>query len=308
MSSYILFRARRPFLVIAAALVTATLAHNNVARARAPINKMCPVMTEETVKPEFTTVYQGQLIGLCCDKCLAKFEANPNRYAARVSELQAQKPQPNEVAHPAHEHGDADAAAVRELGVGGSRPPNENAAQTGQQRIAHEHDRHPEEDEPPAVHDHVHDHATGTGFLAKLIAWLGRFHPPTVNFPIAMIIGAALAELLLIVTGRAFFANAGRFCLWVGALGALAGSTLGWFLGGFHLVDDSWVLTSHRWLGTTTAAWSVLLLVCGERTFRRANVTRRGYRLLLFIAAGLVGVTGFFGGSLIYGLTHYAWQ
>ena len=86
-----------------------------------------------------------------------------------------------------------------------------------------------------------------------------------------------------------------------------AAAVLGWFFGGVHLVDDSWILTTHRWVGTTTAASSVLLLVVGERTFRRADASRTGYRAMLFIGAGLVGVTGFFGGSLIYGIAHYSW-
>ena len=29
--------------------------------------------------------------------------------------------------------------------------------------------------------------------------------------------------------------------------------------------------------------------------------------MLFFIGAALVGATGFFGGSLIYGIDHYAW-
>jgi hypothetical protein len=27
----------------------------------------------------------------------------------------------------------------------------------------------------------------------------------------------------------------------------------------------------------------------------------------LFLTAGLVGATGFFGGALVYGINHYAW-
>ncbi|RIK66948.1 MAG: hypothetical protein DCC65_08370 [Planctomycetota bacterium] len=127
-----------------------------------------------------------------------------------------------------------------------------------------------------------------------------------VNFPVAMILGATLAEALLLATKRSFFVNAGRFCLWVGCVGAVVAAVLGWFFGGFHLVDDSWVLTSHRWLGTTTAAWSVLLLVVGEQTFRRGESARGRYRALLIIGASLVGISGLFGGLLVYGVNHYA--
>ena len=227
---------------------------------RQPVNALCPVMTQEEVKPEFTTIFEGRVIGFCCDKCLAKFKANPSRYAARV--------------------------VVREVE---STPidAEDDHAECGD-------------------HDHGHRHAQGRGFFAKAFGWLGKFHPPMVNFPIAMILGAALAEMLLVATKRSFFVNAGRFCLWVGCVGAVVAAVLGWFFGGFLFVDESWILTTHRWLGTTTAACSVLLLVVGEQTFRRADATRRRYRASLIIGASLVGVSGFFGGSLAYGVNHYA--
>ena len=38
---------------------------------------------------------------------------------------------------------------------------------------------------------------TTKGFFAKLIRWLGRFHPPAVHFPIALLTAAAVAEILV---------------------------------------------------------------------------------------------------------------
>ncbi|HNO78140.1 MAG TPA: hypothetical protein PKN33_08780 [Phycisphaerae bacterium] len=275
-----------------------------------PINKICPVMTEENVIPEFTTTFQRQVIGFCCDKCLAKFEANPSRYVARVAELSGAESQPSGMDQHLHEHGESPSAGVQEPGAESLNAHNGSAMESGEPGEEHKHDGHESlNDEPPAAdHDHKHDHEHGPGFIGKLIAWLGKFHPLTVHFPIAMLLGTALAELLLIATRRPIFVNAGRFCLWIGCLGAVVSAVLGWYFGGFRLVDDSWILTTHRWLGTSTAALSVLLLVVAERTFRRTNASRTSYRTILFISAGLVGVTGFLGGSLIYGLNHYAWS
>ena len=90
-------------------------------------------------------------------------------------------------------------------------------------------------------------------------------------------------------------------------MGAVLAAVLGWFFGGFHFVDGSWLLTSHRWVGTTAAAWSVLVLFFGERAVQTQAGSRKGYRVVLFLGAGLVGAAGFLGGSLIYGLAHYAW-
>jgi hypothetical protein len=40
------------------------------------------------------------------------------------------------------------------------------------------------------------EHNTAAG-IAKFIGWVGKFHPATTHFPIALIIAAAAAEVLL---------------------------------------------------------------------------------------------------------------
>jgi uncharacterized membrane protein/YHS domain-containing protein len=256
---------------------------------RPAINRYCPVLTDQEADPNFTTTYQGQTIAFCCGKCLAKFEGNPQRYAGRLAGLTSDDEPAgvNASADENTEHGHGHDQAL------------ENAES--------DHESHAGGTE--GAHEHMHEHEQPTAHgLARLIAWLGKFHPPMVNFPIAMLLGAAVAEVLLITTRRPLFADAGRFCLWFGAIGALAAAVLGWFFGGFHLSDESWILTTHRWLGTSTALWSLVVLALGERSHRAPTPQRRrAFRLALLGSALLVGVTGFFGGSLIYGLEHYAW-
>jgi mono/diheme cytochrome c family protein/uncharacterized membrane protein len=145
-------------------------------------------------------------------------------------------------------------------------------------------------------------------FLAKLIRWLGKFHPPAVNFPIALLIAAAAAELLGIATGKPAFDAITRYCVWFGALTAVGAGTLGWFLGGFRLTDASWVLMTHRWLGTSTVVCAGLVLVLSEASRRsERRGTRICFRAALFAIAALVSVTGFFGGAVVFGLDHYSW-
>src|SRR5262249_1914228 len=88
----------------------------------------------------------------------------------------------------------------------------------------------------------------------KLIAWLGKFPPAAVHCPIALLTAAALAELLRMVTDKSAFDAASRYCVWLGTLTTVPAGVLGWFLGSFRLSDDSWVLMTHRWLGTSTVA------------------------------------------------------
>ncbi len=136
------------------------------------------------------------------------------------------------------------------------------------------------------------------------LAWFGKFHPPVTHFPIALIVAAALAEFLFMQKGTALFEHATRFCVWLGAGGAVLAAILGWFFAGFHLFDDEWVMTTHRWLGTATALWAALIFGLCERAYS-GTASRQPFRLALFAGAGLVSTTGFFGGALIYGLDHY---
>jgi hypothetical protein len=82
---------------------------------------------------------------------------------------------------------------------------------------------------------------------------------------------------------------------------AVAAASRGWFFAGFRLFGDEWLMTLHRWAGTTTA-----LFACSTRVkdaardacvlssrslhFRRASRRNRSPRR-----------------ALLYGLDHYAW-
>ena len=254
-----------------------------VAKDGEPINAMCPVTTDEEIDPMFTIEYQGQTIGFCCKKCRTRFDKDPEAYLAELPMLQ-------------------NAALV-------TQPESSTHDETEPDEHAHEHQDGADDHDETEPHDHATGHGQSKSGLAKLISWLGKFHPPTTHIPIGMLIGAALGEGLYILTKRDFFGNAGTFCVVVAAFGAIGAVTLGWFNGGFALVDDEWVQTVHRWLGTSTALATLLtsaMLIRCSQPGAKPNA-RLWYRISLFTAAGLVGATGFFGGALVYGLNHYAW-
>jgi uncharacterized membrane protein len=163
-----------------------------------------------------------------------------------------------------------------------------------------------EQEEPATVEPEPAD--PPKSFLEKLPHWLGKFHPPSVHFPIALITAAALAELLRIATRNPSFDAISRFCICFGTLTAMTAGILGWFLGGFRLTDSSWVMMTHRWLGTSTVACSGLLLVLSQlsRPPDRRR-TRVCFRATLVLAVILVSVTGFLGGAVVFGLNHYKW-
>jgi mono/diheme cytochrome c family protein/uncharacterized membrane protein len=147
-----------------------------------------------------------------------------------------------------------------------------------------------------------------TGFFEKLIRWLGKFHPPLVHFPIALLTAAAVAELLRLVTGKPAFDAISRFCLWFGTLSAVVAGILGWLLAGFRFSDASWVMMMHRWLGTVTVGCAVLVLLLSELSRHPGrHRTKISFGVTLCVAAILVSVTGFFGGAVVFGLNYHAW-
>jgi len=146
------------------------------------------------------------------------------------------------------------------------------------------------------------------GLFEKMIRWLGKFHPPAVHFPIALLTAAAVAEFLRVATGKPAFDAITRYCVWFGTLTAAGAGTLGWFLAGFRLTDASWVMMTHRWLGTSTVASAGLVLVLSELSRRPdRRRTRMSFRVALLVVAVLVSATGFFGGAVVFGLKHYTW-
>ncbi len=173
-----------------------------------------------------------------------------------------------------------------------------------------------------ADHDHEHDHAEDAEHAAdddahadhqhedvpRLLAWLGHFHVVVVHFPIGLLLAGAIGELLHLATRRPWLRDGVRFSIWGGAIGAVLAAPLGWFLAGWDLTHDDWLLGTHRWLGTLVFFWAVALVAVME--LRRTRPQARwawGYLALLFSGALLVAITGHFGGMLVFGPEYLAW-
>jgi len=179
---------------------------------------------------------------------------------------------------------------------------------------------HAHDDQMQGTSDHLeagaapHDHASHspsnelleTAF-GRLLFWLGKLHPAAVHFPIAMLLGAAFAELASLRFKPDFFHNAARYSLWIGTLGAVGAALLGWFYGGFRLVDEENLLTLHRWNGTSIALLSVAALWLAERRVSAPSTSAIPYRTLLFAVALMVGINGYWGGVMVYGPDQHQW-
>ncbi len=138
----------------------------------------------------------------------------------------------------------------------------------------------------------------------RLISWLGSFHPAAVHIPIGLLLAALIGEVMLITTGQPVYASIVRYCIWIGTLGALLAAPLGWFNAGFQLTDTEEFVTTHRWVGTSAAVWSVLLVFILNAT--KENSSRTLLRVALLISVGLVAFNGLLGGLMIHGADAHA--
>ncbi|MCX8036211.1 MAG: hypothetical protein N3D11_03960 [Candidatus Sumerlaeia bacterium] len=162
--------------------------------------------------------------------------------------------------------------------------------------------------EPTADEEDLDDHQPAG--LSRLIRFAGKFHPAAVHFPIALIIVAALAELVGLATQKSLYRDSARVMVFAAALTAIPAAALGWATGAFAEYAGALarVLTLHRWLGTAAAALIIVTAIVSEISHRPGRESLKPlYRLLLLASAILIAATGYFGGALVFGLNHYQW-
>lgn len=143
------------------------------------------------------------------------------------------------------------------------------------------------------------------------LRWLGKFHPVSTHMPVALMFVAVLAEGFGWWTRRESWISTVRFLVIVSALSAVAAAGLGWLNAWFtsYVGQSAAILQWHRWLGTGSAAWALVcagLLLVGK--CEEGSKDRQRFRGALMLGAGLIGISGFLGSALIYGLDHYAWN
>lgn len=142
-----------------------------------------------------------------------------------------------------------------------------------------------------------------TGFVERLVDWLGRTHPVIVHFPIAFF----PAALFTAVVGRRRlgFGAPVQFLVVAGGIIAPISALLGWLNAGFSLSDTDPLMMAHRWLGTAIGAGGLAL---GIWAWRRPREDR-GASMIGALAAMTIAIVvqGWFGGALVHGIDHMNW-
>ncbi|MCH8529276.1 MAG: DUF2231 domain-containing protein [Saccharospirillum sp.] len=136
--------------------------------------------------------------------------------------------------------------------------------------------------------------------IASRMAIKGHpIHPVLIHFPVAALLGLVATDLTYLWTGDFFWARASLWLVGIGALG-------GWVSGTVGLIDLVIVPRVRRLI----TAWchgilAVMLLSLATlnwllRVDDPATVVWPWGVYLSFITAGVIAVTGFLGGKLVY--------
>ena len=132
------------------------------------------------------------------------------------------------------------------------------------------------------------------------MALTGRLHPLLVHFPIALILIAAIAELVSVTTRFPQWHTVAVANIRAGSAFAVASAGAGWLLASSRIVEASHALEWHRWLGLLAALAAVAAALATGKIDRRPRRLWL-YRIALFSAAACVAVAGHFGAVLVWG-------
>jgi uncharacterized membrane protein len=154
---------------------------------------------------------------------------------------------------------------------------------------------------PASGHSHWGEDGASTPF-ERSMARLGTFHATLVHFPIALILAAALAQLMVLSGRFQQGQSTVGFLVWTGAIGGLAAGLLGWAHSGPVGVDEAGVMLAHRLIGSGLmfALFAVVWLFEWHRRVG-SKLSSRAFNGALFLAASTVAINGFLGGALAHG-------
>lgn len=143
------------------------------------------------------------------------------------------------------------------------------------------------------------------GLFDRVLAFGGKFHPVVVHFPIALLMVGALAEAMVLLLGQRWARDAACLVVPLGALAAATAAILGLLSANYGGYSTAKVFT-HRLLGIIVGALALLTAFVQIAHVRRPTpLNGLLYRAGLFASAALVGLTGHFGGIMVYGEDHF---
>jgi uncharacterized membrane protein len=133
------------------------------------------------------------------------------------------------------------------------------------------------------------------------MAIIGRLHPMLVHFPIGLVLIAAAAEVVAMMTDLKAWRIVAVANVRIGAALGIGAAIAGWRLASAPGMEATSTLEWHRWLGTIAAVAVSGAALATASAGSRSRSGRWVYRTALFWAAALVAMTAHFGGLLVWG-------
>lgn len=131
--------------------------------------------------------------------------------------------------------------------------------------------------------------------------FFGHLHPLAVHFPVALLLFAALLELLTLKNYRSGLRQGINALIIAGTVSATVAAIFGWLLY-FHGDYKGNTLNLHLWTGLSTALLALITWILMARANRHPSGKGAGsYRIFLFLTAIGVAVAGHFGANLTHG-------
>jgi len=158
---------------------------------------------------------------------------------------------------------------------------------------------------------HAGSHTLGPGgeYASGLIGLLGRLHPLSVHFPVALIFAAGLAEIFYMRRGNNAFGFAARFALLTAAACAVVSVLLGFAAaaGRASLTDSAIQIGFHGTMGLATAGLvSLTAALAVSASHKRDPFRVRLYRTALAVTMIVVGFAAHTGAMLVFGPNYFS--
>jgi uncharacterized membrane protein len=128
-------------------------------------------------------------------------------------------------------------------------------------------------------------------------------HPLTVHFPIALLFTSVFFDLLGILTGKKQFNQTGWWLLILGLAGGIVAAGLGlWTEEQVEAmgVPETAVDRHEAFALTTMAVFAVLTVIRWRTRAQWSSRDRVIYLIVAMVGLLLLGITGFYGGELVY--------
>lgn len=136
---------------------------------------------------------------------------------------------------------------------------------------------------------------------------LTYWHPVFVHFTVALLSVSFLFFLLSLLVPddsryKHQWLSVGRWNLWLGMLLTIFTILAGWvaFNTVNHDTPSHLMMLEHRFWALTTVAIFVLLTIWSLGLFVKGREEPKVFVVVMFLAVGLLGTTGWYGGELVY--------